>query len=623
MLFHTQKVEESSASANDPVLWERLADAGVLEEFGRAWMTLQCRMIQNAIQGVLILGEADKGPFVPLFRWPEEGQNPERLAEISERVLQERCGLLVKLSNPETGQIRSRTRYGAAYPIVVGGRLHGAAALELSADSEAHLKSAMIQLQWGVTVMEVFFRRQEAQENEALLSRLRSAVDLLATALSIDPFEAACMSVVTELSTQLRCDRVSLGLVKKGRARIRAISHSAQFGERMNLIRAIEKAMDEAVVQRKELFYPLSPEGEPLITREHEELARQYGAGSILTLPFYGKEAYSGALTLERAAAEPFSPEEASFCRSVGSLLFPALEIKRQNDRPLITKIADAAGRGVIKILGRGYPGRKLILLLALAVAAFFYFARGDYRISAHTVLEGEVKRAVVAPFDGYVKEAQIRAGDVVQGGEILCTLDDRDLRIERINWLSKRTQYQRQHQEALAQHDWAKTEILKAQLDQAAAQLNLVETQLERTRIAAPFKGLVISGDLTQRLGGAVGKGDILFEVAPLDAYRVILEVDERYIADVNTGQRGRLILSSLPHEQFEFTVEKLTPIATADEGKNYFRVEAKLQTASARLRPGMEGLGKIDVDRRRLIWIWTRDLIDWFRLWVWSWWP
>lgn len=622
MLIQQQKKEEQNASSNiDSGLWESLAGARTIAQFGSAWLSLQCNLIQRVVQGILILGEPDKGPFTPVSRWPEQGRNPERLAEVSERVLQERCGLLVKVADPEHGYSGSMSQYGMAYPIIVDERLHGAVAVELLSDSEVHLKTAMAHLQWGVSGMEVFFRRQEASENEALLSRLRSAVDLLASALSVDTFDAACMAVVTELSTQLRCDRVSLGLLKKGRARIRAISHSAQFGERMNLIRAIEKAMDEAVIQRKDIFYPIPAGCEPLITRDHEDLTRQHGAGCILTMPFYGKDAYSGVLTLERPGG--FETEEASFCRSVGSLLFPALEIKQQNDRPLISKLMDAVKGAMIKLFGLHYLGRKVILLLAAAMTIFFYFAHGDYRISAQAILEGAVKRVVVAPFDGYVKEAQIRAGDVVEKGETICTLDDRDLRLERLNWLSKRTQYQRQHQEALAQHDWARAEIVKAQLDQAAAQLNLVEAQIERTRIAAPFKGLVISGDLTQRLGGSVGKGDVLFEVAPLDAYRVILEVDERYIADVKAKQSGRMILSSLPHEQFGFAVEKLTPIATAKEGQNYFRVEGNLESMSARLRPGMKGIGKIDVDRRRLIWIWTRDLIHWLRLWVWSWWP
>jgi len=87
--------------------------------------------------------------------------------------------------------------------------------------------------------------------------------------------------------------------------------------------------------------------------------------------------------------------------------------------------------------------------------------------------------------------------------------------------------------------------------------------------------------------------------------------------------GQRGELALAAIPGEVFPLTINKVTPVSTAEEGRNYFRVEAQLEHSSDRLRPGMEGVGKINIDRRKLIWIWTHELIDWLRLWLWSWWP
>ena len=62
---------------------------------------------------------------------------------------------------------------------------------------------------------------------------------------------------------------------------------------------------------------------------------------------------------------------------------------------------------------------------------------------------------------------------------------------------------------------------------------------------------------------------------------------------------------------------------MAEAREGRNYFRVEARLDQASDRLRPGMEGVAKTSVEQRLLIWIWTRRLIDWTRLALWKWMP
>lgn len=618
-----EKRPETDSSVIETALWANFASAGGQDEYCRNWLALLCSLISNTIQGVLALSDSESESFTPVAKWPEEGVDSERLADISERVLEERCGLLVELDMPAGQGTHISSVYGVAYPIFIDDRLYGAVAVEVSASSEKQLKSVMGHLQWGVSWMELLFRRRQVQEDAASLTRMKSALDILAGVLSEKTFEGACMAFVTDMATQLNCDRVSLAFIHKKKARIQAISHSAQIRKRMNLVRAIGLAMDEAIMQRNEVFYPLPQDAEVLIVRDHEQLAKQHGAGSILTMPFYGDEKYYGALTLERPSEQQFNNEEAMFCRSVASLLFPALEIKRKGDRLLLLKMWDALKDQLVRLFGPHYLGRKLLIMAIAAVVIFFSFYMSDYRISANTVLEGSVRRVVVAPFEGYVKEAQVRAGDVVGIGMLICTLDDRDLRLERLNWLSKRTQYQRQYQEAVAGHNRAEAKIIEAQLDQATARLNMVESQMERTRIVAPFKGIVTSGDLSQRLGGSVEKGEILFEVAPLDAYRIILEVGERRIADVRVGQHGHMILSALPHKHFDFIVEKIIPISIAKEGLNYFRVEASPAAISERLRPGMEGVGKIYVDRRKLISIWTRGLREWLKLWAWSWWP
>jgi hypothetical protein len=117
------------------------------------------------------------------------------------------------------------------------------------------------------------------------------------------------------------------------------------------------------------------------------------------------------------------------------------------------------------------------------------------------------------------------------------------------------------------------------------------------------------------------VEQGTVLFEIAPLDEYRIILQVDERDILEVNEGQQGQLALTAMPGETLEFDVTRITPVSSQESGSNTFRVEARLHESSQQLRPGMEGTGKIVVGPRRLIWIWTHTLVDWLRLTLWSW--
>jgi len=164
---------------------------------------------------------------------------------------------------------------------------------------------------------------------------------------------------------------------------------------------------------------------------------------------------------------------------------------------------------------------------------------------------------------------------------------------------------------------------MVSAQVAQSEAQLSLVEEQLARSQMVAPFDGFIVSGDLSQSLGSPVERGQVLFEIAPLDGYRIALQVDERDIAHVVLGQKGELSVTAIPGERVNFKVTNITPVNTAKEGRNFFRVEAQLESGANRLRPGMEGIGKIYVDERKLVWIWTHSLTDWLQLWIWSWTP
>ena len=74
------------------------------------------------------------------------------------------------------------------------------------------------------------------------------------------------------------------------------------------------------------------------------------------------------------------------------------------------------------------------------------------------------------------------------------------------------------------------------------------------------------------------------------------------------------------LSDERLPFVVQQITPVASQADGRNFFRVEAHLQTSINRLRPGMEGVGKITVGENKLLWIWTHGLTDWLRTWAWK---
>lgn len=580
------------------------------EAFQRAWLAQLCASTPGAVRGVLLLGPPDTGPFAPAAFWPAgEGPSPQ-LADAASRTLQARRPLVV----PGTPVAV------ASSPLFVDGQLHGLVAVELATQPEEALQELCRRFHWALFAIESTLRGEQSRQEQATRERLMATLDLLASALSEERFDAAAQALATDLAVRLDCDRVSIGFQRDGHARVVAVSHSAEFGERMNLIRAIGQAMDESLDQKSIVVLPHG-EGEPLITRDHEALARQFGSASVLTIPFSQEEGRGGAFTFERPAGRPFEPDTVELCQATVALTSRILEDKRLNDRPLAARLRDAAQAEVEKFTGPRHFGRKLAATVLMLGAVFFSFATGNYRVGAQASLEGAVRRVLVAPYDGYVASAAHRAGDVVASGEVLAALDERDLKLEYYKWASQQSQYARQYQEAMAKHDRAQASIVLAQVQQAEAQMNLLAEQLQRARITAPFDGLVVSGDLHQSLGASVKRGQTLFEVSPLNAFRIVLEVAETEISNVAAGQKGNLLLSSLPGDEYAFTVSQVTPVVISKEGRSFFRVEALLERHSDRLRPGMEGVAKIEAGRRNLFWIGTHKLFDWLRLTLWSW--
>ena len=615
--------EPATTTVTERSLWTQFAEAASTETFCRSWLALQCRMIEGVSGALVLLGAPDRGPFSPAAVWPDPRRNMKYLAAAAEQALIERRGLLLRREPGSAPETPPHLHYHVAYPVEAGGHLHGVIVLEVSPRPEPELQWVLRQLHWGSAWLEVLFARDQAGQDDAAKKRLQTVLETAAVAVGHERFYAAATAFVTALATRLGCDRVSLGFVRGGRTHVRAISHSAHFRKQANLVRAIAVAMDEALDQHATVVHPPDVGRGALITRAHVKLAHEHGAGAICSIPFANGGATFGVLMLERPPESSFDTPTVELCEGIAAMAGPVLELARREDQWLVVKAAETCRRVLGSLIGSGHLAMKLTAATLAGVALLFTLAKGDYRVSATTVIEAAVRRAAVAPFNGYIFEASVRAGDLVRQGQALAVLDDRELRLERLKWASQLEQLVRQYHQAMAAHNSAQVSILAAQVDQAKAQLALLDDQLARTRVVAPFNGVVVTGDLSQSLGSPVERGQVLFEIAPLDAYRVILQVDERDIADVAAGQRGHLVLSGFPTDQLPLTVEKLTPVSTAREGRNYFRVESRLNKTPERLRPGMEGVAKIEIDRRRLIWIWTHQVIDWIRLALWTWLP
>jgi multidrug resistance efflux pump len=620
-----------ASPGDEQTAWRAFAEATTVEDFYRGWLAVQCRLIPGVGGGVIFGVDASGVQSAsPLAVWGAKPRVIRSLHGAARRALAQQRRIVVQL------EVDSRPLWAVAFPVQAQRIVVATVALALSLRPEHELEGALRQLEWGSGWLEALALRQTTAgdppavrelsvvgQHAVVRERLQGVLDLVATAQEHERFAEAATAFVTELATRLDCDRVSMGFVRSGRARVCAVSHTAHLGSRTNLLRAIGAAMDEAIDQKDPVAVPPMPGAAPRVCRAHDDLARQGAGGGVCTVPFASGNRMVGALTFESRTGRPFDVGTLDFVEAVAGLAGPGLEILRRENRWLAVKAMDTASQGVRRLVGPGHLALKLGTLATLATAALLCFATGDYRVAARAVMEAGVQRAAVAPFSGYISEAPVRAADLVRAGQVLAVLDDRELRLERAKLESLRDQLERQRALALAQGNAAQINIARAQIDQTVARTALVDDQLGKTRVVAGFDGIIVTGDLRESLGAPVDKGQVLFEIAPLDAYRLVVQVDERDINDVVIGQGGQLRLASAPFDPIPFAVEKIVPVAIAREGRNFFRVEGRLEHARERLRPGMEGVAKIDIGRRHLIVIWTRSALDWARLTLWTWWP
>lgn len=378
--------------------------------------------------------------------------------------------------------------------------------------------------------------------------------------------------------------------------------------------------MEEALDQRRSIRWPMRDDDlNPGVVMAHGNYAQNRSLCSVL-INHRGRGI--GVLTFERAGEDPFTDAEIVGFETIGALLGGLVDDRVRLDSWFAGRVPGAIRRLLRHLGDPRRPALSFGLALVSVAVLSLVLVTTEYRVSAQAVVEGETQRALVAPFEGFILEAPVRAGMIVTKGKTLARLDDRDLQIEHRQWRAEREQHERRYRDALYQHERTEANVALAQMAEAEAQLALVDEKISRATLAAPFDGIVVTGDLTQMLGTPVELGKLLFEVAPLDGYRVILKVDDRDIRNIQTGQTGQLVLAGLTSEVLKFEVINIS-LPEAEDGKNLFRVEARLERSSLPLRPGMEGIGKVVVGEHSYGWIWTHRFFDWLRLKLWSWLP
>jgi HlyD family secretion protein len=235
------------------------------------------------------------------------------------------------------------------------------------------------------------------------------------------------------------------------------------------------------------------------------------------------------------------------------------------------------------------------------------------------SVLSVEHQVDVPTQTDGVVAEIAKDEGSAVRAGDILARLDDRtitaelekaqaDLRVAQNNVSyqdaevkAKAANYRRQQQlreyglssEADLEHaefeaKGAEFDLAswKANLEKTHAEIRRLEAEQDKTRIRAPFAGMVAHRYI--RMGQGVSKSDKCFRISQLSPLLVQFQVPE---SDGRRPERGAPVSLSLVGDSNRALAARIVNVGpTVDPASDSYNVTAQLTGSDiSDLRPGM----------------------------------
>jgi len=596
--------------------------AGTPSEFWPAYAALLAR-VASARRCVLVVGNAAQPASL------------RKLAEWSDPTPSDRCVLAFVRAVPSmaaeamaSGETRAVVEQG-----VLPDTAHAALAVRLRIErssqqavavllvpnvTEAQAREALLALAMASDVAASYQAQNARAEVHGSGERLASVLDVLAQVNAEKHFHAALLALANGVASHLACDRVSVGWLSGPYVRVRAISRMARFDPKMAIVQALEAAMEEALDQDDEVAWPPAPDPRR-VTRAHGDFARHHGIAHMASVPIRVEGRPVGVLTCERQEGE-FTDVTLGQLRIACDQAAARLSDLHRSSGWFGARWARALHRRAVGLAGPHNTWAKLGAVAGVVVLTALFLPVYPYRVEGTFVLRAEELSYLTAPFDGFIRSAEVQPGDVVRKDAPMVRLNTDQLELEEAAAIADQTRFLREAEKARAARQLAEMRIAQAQADQAAARLGLVRHRLAQATLKAPFDGIVAEGDLRQRIAAPVRQGDALLKVARIDRLYAEVDVHERDAQDVLAATSAQVAFVARPKETFGVSVAAMEPAAQPKEDGNVFRLRAQLQRPpEAWFRPGMTGVCKVPAGQRTLAWILAHRTIDFLRLYLW----
>ena len=196
----------------------------------------------------------------------------------------------------------------------------------------------------------------------------------------------------------------------------------------------------------------------------------------------------------------------------------------------------------------------------------------------------------VVGEIDALITSLPFAEGSTVKKGDLIARLDDGQLAAEvaRAEALRDQTKASFERVKSIVGQGAGSPQDLddaSAALKVAEANLDLARARFAKTRIVAPFNGVV--GSRRVSVGTFLRSGQAITDLANVDEMRVTFSAPERFLGRLKQGANVAVSTPAFPDTTLQGQILVVDPMI--DEATRTARVVARVQNPSRRFRPGM----------------------------------
>lgn len=163
----------------------------------------------------------------------------------------------------------------------------------------------------------------------------------------------------------------------------------------------------------------------------------------------------------------------------------------------------------------------------------------------------------------------------------------------------------------------------LDAERERIEAELGFAEEELANTQIKAPIHGRVVSAELQFARGRYLARGDLIATIEDREQVLADIRIPEAVIGDVQLDAAAKLKPWAFPYSSFKGQVVHIAPAADDDTYGKVIRVQVVINDPEDKLRSGMTGNAKVDAGWSLTGIVFTRAIMRFVLVELWSWIP